>query len=115
MEMIEAIGDTNVYWSEADVAGGKWIVMPNLRVAKLHHICKDSGRRVFITANSKLVCEHGECASSIGSWVSAEQRANLEGKDALDAARLGAAGAGSRAHAQLWQLILSCAGAGIVR
>jgi len=24
--------------------------MPNLRVAKLHHICKDSGRRVFITA-----------------------------------------------------------------
>ena len=82
MEMIEAIGDTNVYWSETDVADGKWIVMPNLRVAKLHHICKDSGRRVFITANSKLVCEHGECASSIGSWVSAEQRANLEGKDA---------------------------------
>ena len=28
MEIIEAIGDTSVYWSEADVADGKWIVMP---------------------------------------------------------------------------------------
>jgi hypothetical protein len=81
IDMKEATGECNVYWSEDDVLNGNWIVMPTLRIAKLHHICKDSGRRVFITANSKLVCEHGECASSIGSWVSAEQRASLEGKD----------------------------------
>ena len=73
------VDEKPVYWSEADIQDGKWIVMPNLRVAKLHHTREDSGRRVFITTNGKLVCEHGECASSIGSWVSAEQRAHLDG------------------------------------
>ena len=80
--MEQARGENNVYWSEDDIKSGKWIVMPNLRVAKLHHIREECGRRVFITTDGKLVCEHGECASSIGSWVSAEQRANVESEDA---------------------------------
>ena len=67
------------YWSDADVRAGKWIVMPNTRVAKLHHVC--NGRKVFITNNGKLVCEHGEVSSSISSWVSTEQRAKSAGVD----------------------------------
>ena len=65
------------YWSDADVQAGKWIVMPNTRVAKLHHVC--NGRKVFITSNGKLVCEHGEVSRSICSWITAEQRAKSAG------------------------------------
>lgn len=72
--------EKNVYWSASDISAGKWIVMPNLRIARLHHV-SDSGRNVFITTNGKLVCEHGECASSIGSWVSTEQAALLAGDE----------------------------------
>ena len=67
------------YWSDADVRAGKWIVMPNTRLAKVHHVC--NGRKVFITNNGKLVCEHGEVSSSISSWVSTEQRAKSAGVD----------------------------------
>ena len=79
VDVQRVVDEKPVYWSEADIQDGRWIVMPNLRVAKLHNVREDSGRRVFITMNGKLVCEHGECASSIGSWVSAEQRAHLDG------------------------------------
>ena len=65
------------YWSDADVQAGKWIVMPNTRVAKLHHVC--NGRKVFITSDGKLVCEHGEVSRSIWSWITAEQRAKSAG------------------------------------
>jgi hypothetical protein len=64
----------HTYWNESDVKDGKWVVLPTMRVARLHHVT-DCGRKVFITPAGKLVCEHGECASSIGSWVSAEQAA----------------------------------------
>ena len=65
------------YWSDEEVMGGKWVVLPNQRVARLHHVCK--GRLVFITPDAKLVCEHGEVSSSICSWLSSEQRARQEG------------------------------------
>ena len=67
----------HVYWTDDEIQAGKWIVLPNLRVARLHHLSGD--RRVFITTDGKLVCEHGECSSSICSWLSAEQRARKEG------------------------------------
>lgn len=69
----------HVYWTESDINAGKWVVLPAMRVAKLHHVTA-SGRKVFITPVGKLICEHGECASSIGSWVSAEQAAQLVGE-----------------------------------
>ena len=69
--------EETTYWSEADVKAGKWIVLPNTRVAKLHHLCGE--RKVFITTDGKLVCEHGEVSSSICSWMSAEQRAKGAG------------------------------------
>eukprot|EP00966_Prymnesium_polylepis_P164952 3813679-Prymnesium_polylepis.1 len=50
-----------------------------MRVARLHHVT-DCGRKVFVTPAGKLVCEHGEFASSIGSWVSAEQAAQRVGE-----------------------------------
>ena len=69
----------HMYWSETEIEDGKWVVLPTMRIAKLHHVT-DSGRKVFVTPAGKLVCEHGECASSIGSWVSAEQAAQLVGE-----------------------------------
>ena len=73
----EIAANHDSYWTEDDVKGGKWIVMPNQRVARFHHFCDD--RKVFITPESKLVCEHGEVSSSICSWLSSEQRAKQEG------------------------------------
>ena len=72
-------GSGQTYWSESDVEDGKWVVLPTMRVARLHHVT-DCGRKVFITPAGKLICEHGECASSIGSWVSAEQAAQRVGE-----------------------------------
>eukprot|EP00966_Prymnesium_polylepis_P081763 1893746-Prymnesium_polylepis.2 len=69
----------HMYWIESDIKDGKWVVLPTMRVAKLHHVT-DSVRKVFVTPAGKLVCEHGECASSTGSWVSAEQAAQLVGE-----------------------------------
>ena len=48
-----------------------------MRVARLHHFTEE--RRVFVTSDAKLLCEHGELASSIGSWLSKEQRAMRDG------------------------------------
>ena len=61
-------GKGHTYWNESDIKDGKWVVLPTMRVARLHHVT-DCGRKVFVTPAGKLVCEHGECASSIGSWV----------------------------------------------
>ena len=73
----EIVANHDSYWTDDDVKGGKWIVMPNQRVARFHHFCDD--RKVFITPEGKLVCEHGEVSSSICSWLSSEQRTKQEG------------------------------------
>ena len=69
------------YWSEADVQAGKWIMLPNMRGAKLHHVCNGRKVKVFITTDAKLVCEHGEVSSSICSWLSTEQRFKSAGME----------------------------------
>ena len=66
------------YWSDQDVLDGKLILMPTLRLAKLHRIEPD-GRRVFITPTSQLVCVHGECSSTLTSWIGRETKAANEG------------------------------------
>ena len=42
----------HVYWTDDEIEAGKWIVLPNLRVARLHHLSGD--RRVFITTDGKV-------------------------------------------------------------
>ena len=71
------MGEKITYWSDSDVKAGKWIILPTTRVAKLHHLCGE--RKVFITTDGKLVCEHGEVSSSICSWISTERRAEAAG------------------------------------
>jgi hypothetical protein len=71
------MGEKTTYWSDGHVKAGNWIILPNTRVAKLHHLCGE--RKVFITNDRKLVCEHGEVSSSICSWMSTERRADAAG------------------------------------
>lgn len=66
------------YWSDEEVLSGKLIMLPTMRLAKLHRIERD-GKRVFITPQSKLLCEHGECPSTIFSWIHRETKALAAG------------------------------------
>jgi hypothetical protein len=61
-----------LYWSDADVFAGKQIYMPTGRIASLFRVEPD-GRKIFITPDGFLVCEHGERPSTILSWVSKEK------------------------------------------
>ena len=69
------------YWTEEEVLSGKLVLLPTLRLARLHRVEAD-GRRVFITPQSKLLCEHGECPSTILSWINREAQAAAAGEAA---------------------------------
>ena len=56
-----------------------YAVLPNLRVARPHHVEAVSGRAVFAGPDGTLLCEHGECASTISTWVAMEAAARLKG------------------------------------
>lgn len=71
-----------MYWSPEEVEQGKWIVLPSMRVGRLQHTVPATGRRVFVTTDGRLVCEHGELASSICKWMAAAARAAREGNPA---------------------------------
>ena len=71
-------GGESAYWTQSDVDSGKWIVLPSMRVGRLHHVCE--GRPVFVTTAGALVCKHGELSSSICSWISTEQRCTQQGE-----------------------------------
>lgn len=49
-----------------------------MQFGTLHHIEPD-GKQVFITANRKLVCPHGECSSTILFWLREERLAREKG------------------------------------
>lgn len=50
-----------------------------MRIGTLYKTEPD-GKNIFLdTSRTKLLCPHGECASSISHWVSAEAKANALG------------------------------------
>lgn len=53
-------------------------LLPTLQFGRLYSTQSD-GRKIFITPNSLLVCEHGERASTILHWLSAEKKAKQAG------------------------------------
>ena len=69
---------SQTYWTEMEVLSGKLIMMPTMRLARLHRI-EPYGKRVFVTPQSKLLCEHGECPSTILSWINREAHAAAAG------------------------------------
>ena len=53
-------------------------LLPSMQFGTLHHVEPD-GKQVFITANKKLVCPHGECSSTILFWLREERLAREKG------------------------------------
>ena len=53
-------------------------LLPSMQFATLHHVQPD-GKQVFITADKKLVCPHGECSSTILYWLREERIAREKG------------------------------------
>ena len=53
-------------------------LLPSLQFATPHSVQPD-GKPVFITSLGKLVCAHGECSSTICSWIRAERMATEKG------------------------------------
>jgi hypothetical protein len=72
-------GRGQTYWSESDVKDGKWVVLPTMRVAKLHHVT-DCGRKVFITprsgSNRAAELEYRSVLVKLGSSNGASMRAH---------------------------------------
>jgi hypothetical protein len=66
------------YWTPPDIANRELIILKTRRLAKLYRVNSD-GRMVFITPTALLLCEHGECAPAITSWVIRETQAELDG------------------------------------
>ena len=53
-------------------------LLPSMQFGTLHHVQAD-GKQVFITTSGKLVCPHGECSSTILSWLRDERIAKEKG------------------------------------
>ena len=80
-----------MYWGEEHVENGGWVVLPSWRVARLYGKLALGGgesRRIFVSSEGRLLCQHGELASSICTWTRDEKRARAEGRE--PAARGGA-------------------------
>lgn len=55
------------------------VLLPSMQIGTLFKTEPD-GKQVFIdSSGTKLLCPHGECASSISHWVSAEAKAEALG------------------------------------
>ena len=68
-------------WDPKVAEPGEVVLMPTYRFAYLHAVEED-GRRTFVTAQGILLCEHGEKACTINSWLHRERRAEHNGEAA---------------------------------
>lgn len=66
-------------WDPKTAQPGQVVLMPTYRFACLHAEEED-GRRTFVTAQGTLLCEHGEKACTINSWLHRERQAERSGK-----------------------------------
>lgn len=73
--MFEGLEYSSVVTSEGD----RVYLMPSLQFAKLHHV-EPNGKHIFVSAAGTLLCPHGEVSSTIGSYLSDEQRARDRGE-----------------------------------
>lgn len=58
---------------------GERVLLPSFKMAQLVNIEPD-GRKVYADAAGVLLCEHGELASTIGTWLLNEKTARLNGE-----------------------------------
>ena len=54
------------------------VLLPSMRFGRLYNELAD-GKKVFLTTERQLVCEHGELSSNISFWVATEKKAKLNG------------------------------------
>lgn len=54
------------------------VLLPSMRFAILYNKLAD-GKKVFLTTEKQLVCEHGELSSTISYWCAIEKKAKLDG------------------------------------
>ena len=56
------------------------VLLPSMRFGRLYSKLPD-GKRVFLTTDRQLVCEHGELSSTICFWLSMEKKARADGTE----------------------------------
>jgi len=55
-------------------------LLPSLRFARLYDTMVD-GKKIYLSTEGQLLCEHGELASTISFWTSIEKRAKIDGTE----------------------------------
>jgi hypothetical protein len=68
-------------WDPQAVEPGKLVLMPTFAFAELHREEKD-GRRTFVSHDGTLLCQHGEKAGCITTWLHRERCAAQRGEPA---------------------------------
>ena len=53
-------------------------LLPSLRFGRLHTTMAD-GKKIYLSTDGQLLCEHGELPSTILYWTSMEKRAEIDG------------------------------------
>jgi hypothetical protein len=54
------------------------VLLPTLRLGRLYNELSD-GKKVYLSTEGQLVCEHGELASNISYWCAMEKKAKVDG------------------------------------
>jgi len=52
--------------------------LPSMRLGQLYNELTD-GKKIFLTTERQLVCEHGELSSNISYWCAMEKKARADG------------------------------------
>jgi hypothetical protein len=55
-------------------------LLPSLRFGKLWQTMAD-GKKIYLSTENQLLCEHGELSSTISFWTSIEKRAKIDGTE----------------------------------
>ena len=55
-------------------------LLPSMRFGKLYSTMAD-GKKIFLSTEGQLLCEHGELASTISFWTSIEKRTKIDGTE----------------------------------
>lgn len=53
------------------------VLLPSMRFGRLYSTAVD--KKIYLSTEGQLLCEHGELASTISFWTSIEKRAKLDG------------------------------------
>ena len=53
-------------------------LLPSMRFGRLYSTMAD-GKKIYVSTEGQLLCEHGELSSTISFWTSVEKRAKIDG------------------------------------